>query len=285
MSRIDSACLKDRRRPSPRRWSTAQPDRTPELARQRRITEHIGPPDPESSKESRNGKGTWREEARILAEHYPEEFREPAFEGRYDRHSGNTERSSAEPSSAGTEPGGEEGANCAFPDCTAAPAGEMPRAELQCPLIVPESSQRDRKVLPASAPIPPLPNSFWQGILFGSPDVLLSGVDASLAVRHLARQLGKDSDIVEFSEGVRAGALRRNLWERFGPVMAEQTMAALWRAASPGAPVPNEDQSRCSPGVRDCPAFHASLAPGVPSRGQWRAAVAGIHWRLVRLEL
>jgi hypothetical protein len=59
----------------------------------------------------------------------------------------------------------------------------------------------------------------------------------------------------ETIDTVRAGQLRKSLRERFGHVEAEQAMVALWKSAprEAGTPVPNEDQSQASPGVRDCP--------------------------------
>jgi hypothetical protein len=83
---------------------------------------------------------------------------------------------------------------------------------------------------------------------------MIPAVAATNAVRLIACELGKDSDVVEFTESVRVSALRKVLDERFGAKAWEVTNK-LWRAApaSPDAPIPHEDQSHCSPGVRDCP--------------------------------
>ena len=69
-----------------------------------------------------------------------------------------------------------------------------------------------------------------------------------------------DSNLLERMQAtrvpaLRGGELRKLLGERFGHAEAEQTMAGLWRAASvePGALQSNEDPSRLTPGVRDCP--------------------------------
>jgi hypothetical protein len=83
---------------------------------------------------------------------------------------------------------------------------------------------------------------------------MLSPGDANTALRLVARELAKDLDVIEFTDSVRVNALRKVLSERFG-AKAWDVTNKLWRAApaSPDAPIPHEDQSHCSPGVRDCP--------------------------------
>jgi hypothetical protein len=73
-------------------------------------------------------------------------------------------------------------------------------------------------------------------------------------VQLVARELGKDFDVVDFTESVRVNTLRKMLDQQFG-AKAWDVMNRLWRAAppSPGAPAPNEDHSQASPGVKDCP--------------------------------
>jgi hypothetical protein len=94
-----------------------------------------------------------------------------------------------------------------------------------------------------------------EGVLFGSPDALLSAGDVILAFRLVAEQLQIPMQQSNPFGSMRAGALRKLFRERFGHVEAEQAMVALWRSTprEAGTPVPNEDQSQASPGVRDCP--------------------------------
>ena len=101
--------------------------------------------------------------------------------------------------------------------------------------------------------MPVLASAFWQGVLFGSPDALLSAGDVNIALRLVARELGKDLDVTQFRENLRVNTLRKML-DGWGAEVW-QVMNKLWRAAppSPGAPVPNKDQSHCSPGVQECP--------------------------------
>ena len=135
------------------------------------------------------------------------------------------------------------------------------RAELEAASALPpmtialESPQGAREVLRAPSPIPVLASAFWQGVLFGSPDALLSATDVILAFRLLAEQLQIPMQQSNPFGSMRAGALRKLFRERFGHVEAEQAMVALWRSTprEAGTPVPNEDQSQASPGVRDCP--------------------------------
>lgn len=75
---------------------------------------------------------------------------------------------------------------------------------------------------------------------------------ATRALQLISAQLG-----VALVDGVtiptlRAGSLRKLLRDRFGPMAAEQTMAALWRSApaSPGVPESAEEQSQALPGLR-----------------------------------
>jgi hypothetical protein len=130
------------------------------------------------------------------------------------------------------------------------------RAELEAASALPpmtialESPQGAREVLRAPSPIPVLASAFWQGVLFGSPDALLSATDVILAFRLLAEQLQIPMQQSNPFGSMRAGALRKLFRERFGHVEAEQAMVALWRSApaSPGAPLPAPDQSQLPPG-------------------------------------
>jgi hypothetical protein len=96
--------------------------------------------------------------------------------------------------------------------------------------------------------------AFWQALLYGSRDALVSQSEANAALRLVAHELSTDCNGADFVETLRAGALRKVLDERFGAV-AWPAMNKLWRSApaSPGAPFPNEDQSQASHGVGDCP--------------------------------
>jgi hypothetical protein len=116
-----------------------------------------------------------------------------------------------------------------------------------------EDRRRTRlNLFPLPLPIPPpstLPNAFWRGLLFGSPDSLIGGADATNALRLVADRIGITIDQSETIPTLRAGELRKLLRERFGPAMAEQTFAALWRSAPPPpAPAPAPDQSQLPPG-------------------------------------
>src|SRR6516164_2241991 len=141
------------------------------------------------------------------------------------------------------------------------------RAELEAagslpvPTIAPESPQSAPAALSAPSPIP-LASAFWQSLLFGNPDSLVSSSDATRALQLVSDKLGFPIADGETIDTERAGQLRKLLRHRFGPADAEQTIAALWRAApaNPDAPAPNEDQSQASPGPRDCP----------PSMPAWR---------------
>jgi hypothetical protein len=202
-----------------------------ELARQTRAASQTGPlvlgPSRSSSKDS------WRDDARFLEELYPEDFGPPRNQ----------------PSSA----------PCVESSLCSGLVDSASRKETQCPPGDPESSQSAPQSVSAPPPIPelaPLPAAFWRALLYGSPDALLATAEATLATRLVAQALGVPSvDLPEFTESIRAGQFRRGLRESFGDAQAEQAMAALWRnaPASPGSPQPNEDESRLTPGVRDCP--------------------------------
>jgi hypothetical protein len=100
-----------------------------------------------------------------------------------------------------------------------------------------------------------LAGAFWQSLLFGNPDSLVSSSDAIRALQLVSDMLGVRIVDGETIGTVRAGQLRKLLRDRFGPADAEQTTAALWRSApsSPDTPEPNDDQTNCSPGLKDCP--------------------------------
>ena len=82
---------------------------------------------------------------------------------------------------------------------------------------------------------------------------MLSPGDVNTALRLVARELGKDLDLIEFTESLRVNTLRKML-DGWGAEVWH-VINRLWRAApaSPDAPTPNEDQSHCYPGVKDCP--------------------------------
>jgi len=136
--------------------------------------------------------------------------------------------------------------NCPNPELVS----EAPTLELQGPSIVLESPENIPTALPAPSPIP-LASAFWQALLYGSRDALVSPRDANAAMRLVGHELSTDCSGTDFAGTVRAGALRKLLSERFGAKVWD-VMNKLWRAA-PGAPVPNADQSHCSPGLEDCP--------------------------------
>jgi hypothetical protein len=100
-----------------------------------------------------------------------------------------------------------------------------------------------------------LPSGWWQAFLYGSRDAMFSAVDVNIALQLVARKLGKDSDVAEFSGSVRVNTLRKLLDERFGAAQTWRVMNELWRAApaSPGVLEVNVDQSHCTPGVWECP--------------------------------
>jgi hypothetical protein len=146
---------------------------------------------------------------------------------------------------------------------TPMPGGEMASSDI-CPnseganqpqplANTPESPQNAREALSAPSPIP-LASAFWQALLYGSRDALVSPGDANSALRLVAHELSTHCNGADFIETLRADALRKALSERFGAKVWD-VMNKLWRAApaSPDAPVANEDQSQFSPGVKDCP--------------------------------
>ena len=53
------------------------------------------------------------------------------------------------------------------------------------------------------SPIPPLPNAFWQSLLFGNPDSLVSSSNATQAL-HLV----SDNLAVPIGEGFRCGPIQ-----------------------------------------------------------------------------
>jgi hypothetical protein len=116
----------------------------------------------------------------------------------------------------------------------------------------PQSVQEVPSVTPS---ITLLPSGWWQALLYGSRDAMLSAVDVNIALQLVARKLGKDSDVAEFSGSVRVNTLRKTLDERFGAAQTWRVMNELWRAApgSLGAPEANVNQSYCTPGVWECP--------------------------------
>jgi hypothetical protein len=177
-------------------------------------------------------KGGWRASAKWLEENFPEDYPKAAPEAQRDC------------------------SNCPNPESAHAPRAVEPQPVANAP----ESPQNIPTALPAPSPIP-LASAFWQGLLYGSRDALLSPADANTALRLVAHEVSTHCSGADFSETVRAGALRKALSERFGAKVWD-VMNRLWRAApvSPGASIPNEDQSHCSPGLKDCP----------PSMSVWR---------------
>jgi hypothetical protein len=124
------------------------------------------------------------------------------------------------------------------------------RGAAQRPIEVLGSPQSDFGVARVPPPIPPLPGSFWQAVLYGSPDSLLSAADSTRALQLIADKLGAPTVEGEMLGALRAAQLRKLLRERFGPLEAEGAIAALWRRApaSPGVPQSAEDQSQLPPG-------------------------------------
>jgi len=146
-------------------------------------------------------------------------------------------------------------------------AREAATAALQVDTIAAESPQSAPAALPAPSLVP-LASAFWQALLYGSCNALVSSMDANTALRLVAFELGKDSDVVRFSDSVRVNTLRKMLDQQFGAKVWD-VMDMLLRAAppSPGAPTPNEDQSHCSSEYRT---VRAPCRPGagIPSRGR-----------------
>jgi hypothetical protein len=214
-----------------------------ELVRQAPAAGHTGPliiGSPHlQSPGRRNGKGSWRDDARLLEELYPEEFGPP--------------HDPPVPSEKPTPPVEQEPAR-----------------------IAPGPSQNACNVPPAPPPVlelAPLPAVFWQALLYGSPDALLATTDATQATRLVAQRLGVPSvALSEFTESLRAGQLRKLLRDRFG-LAAEQTTAALWRSApaSPGTPLPDIAQlpARALPASRSQPQWIAELNKPGGSERAW----------------
>jgi hypothetical protein len=249
-----------------------------ELVRAARARGHTGPLVLGPSR--RNGQGSWRDEVKWLEEHFPEEFRKPASEERHECIARNTERS---------QPALETVSNSRTPSKTATaavasvpsrqPANRSTAAfatSPRCPPNAPGSTQNDSETQAASPPVqalPSLPSAFWRGLLFGSPDSLIGGADATSALRLMAEGIGVAIATNETIATLRAGQLRQLLRNKFGPVMAEETMTGLWRSApsTPGAPQPNLDQSELPPGSwsdsRQVPRWVQELnEPGGPER-------------------
>jgi hypothetical protein len=97
-----------------------------------------------------------------------------------------------------------------------------------------------------------LAGAFWQALLYGSRDALVSPRDANTALRLVAHELSTHRNGAGFIETVRAGALRKLLDERFGAAESWQAVNKLWRSApaSPGVPAPNEEERQLPRGPR-----------------------------------
>ena len=196
--------------------------------------------------------GGWRASARWLEENC-EEFREAKA----------VPRSEQAPHPEGVSSGQESS--------SAELRAGVPTLQLQGPCIAPGCPQSSAKALPASPPIQALESAFWQGLLYGNPDALIPGSDATRALQLVSDKLGIRTVTSETLGTLRAGQLRKLLRQRFGPLQVEEALAALWRIApaSPSAPISNEDQSHCTPGVRECPRstpawrreFHREISP------------------------
>jgi hypothetical protein len=121
--------------------------------------------------------------------------------------------------------------------------------------IAPGSPQSACTTLGAPLPIPaiaPANSAFWQTLLYGNPDGLVSSADATNALRLVAERIGITLDQRETIPTLRAGELRKLLRNKFGQLQAEQAIAVLWRSAppTPGAPAPAPDQSELPSGAR-----------------------------------
>jgi hypothetical protein len=231
-----------------RRRETAQSDELVELGRQAQAAGQTGPliigsaELSRSPRRRRNGKEPWREDARKLAELYPEEFGPLRDQTR----SGSTV--SAPASSEPTRAPDHAGDRCPHLVTPTLPA---PAAEPQCPVIAPGPS--DSASVAAKASPPPtqlLQSGFWQALLFGNPDSLFSSFDATQALHLVAEKLGVPIDPGETTNSLRGGELRKQLRSRFGQAEAEGAMNKLWRAAplTDGCPLPNLEDSDRSPG-------------------------------------
>jgi hypothetical protein len=120
----------------------------------------------------------------------------------------------------------------------------------------PESPQSAPAALPSLLPIP-LASAFWQALLYGSRDALVSPSDANTALRLVASELSTDLDVIESTESIRVNTLREVLDAWFG-AGAWPAMNKLWRSAlaSPGAPQPSEARVSCH--LDCCPSAVAS---------------------------
>jgi hypothetical protein len=74
--------------------------------------------------------------------------------------------------------------------------------EATCPRIAPESPENAPAVLSDPSSTPPR-GAFWQALLYGSPDALVSPSEANTAVRLVASELSTDLDVIEFTESIR----------------------------------------------------------------------------------
>jgi hypothetical protein len=214
-------------------------------------------------------KGGWRACARWLEQNC-EEFRDPPSARYGVTHNGQSV-SRAAPSS------GHEGADPTLPDygernCpNPEPANET--VESQGSLDAPEFSENACEALSAPLPIPPPSSAFWQSLLFGNPDALVSGSDATRAIVLVSDKLGIPIGEGETIGTLRAGQLRKMLGERFGPNVWD-VMNKLWRSApaSSGAPQPNVDQSDLPPGlnqIADQPRWVRDLHDPVRVEREW----------------
>ena len=145
-----------------------RPDTVEELARAARAAGHGGPLVVGPSRSSLN---SWRDDARALEQEFPEEF------GRL---------RNAQPPKAS-----QEGLTVAVVSSDICQSAESaPAAEPQTSRSAPGSSQTAPEALPVPPPIPH-PSAFWQTVLFGSPDSLIPGPDATLALQLVADKLGR----------------------------------------------------------------------------------------------
>jgi hypothetical protein len=211
---------------APPQQEAEHPDTPEELVRKARAAGHTGPlvlgPARSSLKHS------WRVDAKWLEKHYPEEFGPP--------------QSAQLP---------------ALPrEITHEVIGETKRETTPTSTDICSNAS---PAIPAPAhappPITPLSSAFWQGLLFGSPDSLIPGADATHALHLVADKVGSAIEAGEPIASIRAGLLRKEFHRRFGLAVAERALVTLWRAApaSAGAPEANVNQSHCTPGVSECP--------------------------------
>ena len=101
------------------------------------------------------------------------------------------------------------------------------------PPDAPGSPQSDFGVARVPPPIPPLPGSFWWGLLFGSPDVLVSAADSTRALQQVADKLGACWDpqlrqwfaIWQEKKGVPL-PFSRQTYERYSQLISSFSLAA-----------------------------------------------------------